>query len=131
VRTLARKERCVVVLTGPVDYISDGVNVIALRNGHELLGRITGSGCILGSSIATYCGACCAQGKKEDGGVLVHGDMLTGAVAAVLVLTVAAEIAAQRVDVKGPGTFLPALIDELWTLQPSTVQSLARIELFP
>ncbi|GLB45085.1 putative thiamine monophosphate synthase [Lyophyllum shimeji] len=131
VRALARKERCVVVLTGPVDYISDGVSVVALRNGHEILGKITGSGCVLGSSIATYCGAACAQSTKEDHGVLVHGDMFLGAIAAVLVVTIAAEIAAQRVDVRGPGSFLPAFIDELWTLEPSDVQSLARIELFP
>ncbi|KAF8070002.1 thiamine biosynthetic bifunctional enzyme Thi4 [Lyophyllum atratum] len=131
VRTLAKKERCVIVLTGPIDYISDGVSVVALRNGHEILGKITGSGCIVGSSIATYCGAIWAQSMKGDDGMVVHGDMLLGAVAGVLVLTVAAEIAVRRDDVKGPGTFLPALIDELWSLEPGTMQSLARIELFP
>lgn len=47
-----------------------------------------------------------------------------------MILTIAAEVAVQREDVKGPGTFLPALIDELWGLKPSTVQSLARIEVF-
>ncbi|KAG6918053.1 hypothetical protein DXG01_016709 [Tephrocybe rancida] len=130
VRRLARKERCVVVLTGPVDYISDGVNVVALRNGHEILGKITGSGCIVGSSIATYCGALFAQSTAQNDGKLAHGDVFLGTVAGVLVLTIAAELAVQRDDVKGPGTFLPALIDELWSLQPATVQSLARIEVF-
>ena len=46
---------CIVVLTGPVDYISDGTTVVSLSNGNELLGKITGSGCILGSIIASYC----------------------------------------------------------------------------
>ncbi|KAF5386233.1 hypothetical protein D9615_002670 [Tricholomella constricta] len=129
VRALAKKERCVIAMTGAVDYISDGVSVIALRNGHEVLGKFTGSGCIVGSSIATYCGVVSAQSEKEDG-KLVHGDMLLGAVAGILVLTVAAELAVQREDVKGPGTFLPALIDQLWSLKPETVQSLARLEVF-
>lgn len=33
---------CTVLLTGPVDYLSDGHRVITIRNGHELLGQITG-----------------------------------------------------------------------------------------
>jgi thiamine-phosphate diphosphorylase/hydroxyethylthiazole kinase len=43
-------------------------------------------------------------------------------------MTVAAELAVRRDDVKGPGTFLPALIDELWTLTPGNLLSVARIE---
>ena len=82
-------------------------------------------------------------GARE--GILVHGDMLLGAVAGyvthrpipsqssclghrVLVLTIAAELAVHRGDVKGPGTFFPALIDEIWTLTPDNVQVMARVE---
>ncbi|KAF5326278.1 hypothetical protein D9611_000486 [Ephemerocybe angulata] len=54
VQNLAKRERCVVVLTGPTDYISDGTNVAVLQNGDNFLGKITGSGCILGSIIASY-----------------------------------------------------------------------------
>lgn len=46
----------------------------------------------------------------------------------VLVLTIAAEIAAERKDVKGPGTFLPALIDELARLTPDVVERRAKVE---
>lgn len=46
----------------------------------------------------------------------------------VLVLTVAAEIAAD-IDgiIKGPGTFLPGLIDALWSLTPAQVRKLAKL----
>ena len=47
-----------------------------------------------------------------------------------LVLTVAAELAVHRDDVKGPGSFLPALIDELWTLTPEDLQTIARVEVW-
>lgn len=40
----------------------------------------------------------------------------------------AAELAAERVDCRGPGTFLPALIDELATLTPKVLASRARVE---
>jgi hypothetical protein len=32
----------VVLLTGAVDYLSDGERVIAVENGHEFLGQVTG-----------------------------------------------------------------------------------------
>ncbi|KAG6828811.1 hypothetical protein H0H92_006693 [Tricholoma furcatifolium] len=130
VREMAKKERCVIALTGKVDYISDGNIVIALKNGHEMLGQITGSGCIVGSSIATYCGALYSRNPTQGTPTLVRGDTLLGAVAGILVLTVAAELAVERDSVRGPGTFLPGLIDELWSLEPSQVEARAKIEVF-
>ena len=42
-------------------------------------------------------------------------------------MTVAAELAVKSGDVKGPGTFLPGLIDTLWRLTPEHVRELAKI----
>ena len=66
-----------------MDYVSDGVRVVALKNGHEHLGKITGSGCILGSAIATYCAATSALNVNQSSGgyKLVDGDMFLGAIA--------------------------------------------------
>ncbi|KAF9038263.1 thiamine biosynthetic bifunctional enzyme Thi4 [Hymenopellis radicata] len=122
VRNLARRERCVIVLTGPTDYISDGSYVVALSNGHEMMGKITGSGCIVGSCIASYCAVAMSVSTS-----LVSSTTLLGAVAGVLVLTIAAEVAAGRHDVQGRGTFLPALIDELSLLRQETVRAGAKI----
>ncbi|KAF9453639.1 thiamine biosynthetic bifunctional enzyme Thi4 [Macrolepiota fuliginosa MF-IS2] len=132
VRQLSRKERCIVVMTGSTDYISDGKTVVSLKNGHEILGKITGSGCIVGSSVATYCAvasAVAAEGGTQSNteGSLVSGDMLLGAIAGVLVLTVAAEIAVEKEYVHGPGTFLGGLIDVLWSLTPEDVAKRAKI----
>jgi hydroxyethylthiazole kinase len=35
---------CVVSVTGPVDHVSDGERSIAVSNGHELLGTVSGTG---------------------------------------------------------------------------------------
>ncbi len=72
-------------MTGPRDYISDGKIVVSLRNGHEILGKITGSGCIVGSAIASYCAVTSALeladgSESNTDGSLVSGDMLLGAV---------------------------------------------------
>ncbi|KAH7875373.1 thiamine biosynthetic bifunctional enzyme Thi4 [Lentinula edodes] len=130
VRNLARKERCVIVMSGEIDYISDGANVAVLSNGHQLLGQITGSGCIAGSCIASHCAGAMilAQGEDKEG-KLVIGDIFLGAIGGILALTISAELAALREDVKGPGTFFPALIDELFTLTPRSIQERARIQI--
>ncbi|OBT71975.1 hypothetical protein VF21_09160 [Pseudogymnoascus sp. 05NY08] len=106
VRDLAERERNIVLMTGSTDYVSDGRRTIAIKNGHEYLGRITGSGCVLGTTISAM--------------LAVHRhDKLIAAVAGLLLFEIAAEFAAQRPDVKGPGTFVPALIDELDRIRQS------------
>jgi thiamine-phosphate diphosphorylase/hydroxyethylthiazole kinase len=44
-------------------------------------------------------------------------------------MTIASEVAAERPDVKGPGTFIPALIDELAALSPQTLIERQKIEI--
>ncbi len=116
------------MLSGPTDYLSDGCTVIRLSNGHELLGQITGAGCVLGTTIATFCGAASMAASGSPLGSLVNGDMLLATAGATLALTIAAQQAADREEVRGPGTFLPALIDELAMLTPEIVLRKAKIE---
>lgn len=130
VKELALKERCIVILTGPSDYISDGTSVYKLSNGHTLLPRITASGCIVGSAVALFCGAENMRVRRDFpddraglNGRMVLGDMMLGAVAGVLAITIGSEVAGERADVFGMGTFLPALIDELGRL---TVEEIIR-----
>ena len=86
-----------------MDYLSDGSRTYAIENGSHWLGKITGSGCALGSLIASY--------------VAMHKvDKFQAALAAMLHYEVAAESAATRDDVHGPGSFIPAFVDELYLL---------------
>ncbi|KAH6668792.1 Hydroxyethylthiazole kinase family-domain-containing protein [Halenospora varia] len=107
VRDLALRERNVVLMTGAADFLSDGTRTLCVKNGHELLGRITGSGCVLGTTISLMLAVC-------------RNDKLLAALAALLHYELAAERAAEREDVKGPGTFVPALIDEIYNIQKET-----------
>jgi thiamine-phosphate diphosphorylase/hydroxyethylthiazole kinase len=107
VRNLAYRERNVVVMTGATDFISDGIRTFTIKNGHELLGRITGSGCVLGTTISIML-------------AVSKADKLVATLAALLHYEIAAEIAAARDDVKGPGSFVPALIDELYNIQKAS-----------
>ncbi|KDQ21517.1 hypothetical protein BOTBODRAFT_25958 [Botryobasidium botryosum FD-172 SS1] len=143
VKALARKERCVVVMTGPQDYISDGHTTIRLSNGDPMLADITGSGCIVGTVVASFCGISSISAQKRlsaqraagqtdtdhKAGLLVDGNMLIASVAGVLAITVASELAVERPEVRGTGTFLPALIDAIYGLTPEDVASRAKVEI--
>ena len=103
VKALAEREKNIVVMTGIEDYISDGRRIYKIQNGHELLAKMTGSGCALGTIVA----GCVA---------VERGDQLLAALAGTVLLGVAAERAAARPEVRGPGTFVQALIDEIYIL---------------
>ena len=109
VRELAIRERNVILMTGEADYLSDGTRTLRIRNGHPFLGKITGSGCTLGTTIAAFLAV-----HKED--------KLLAALAGILMFEIAAEQAARREDVKGPGTFVPAFLDQLSVIALNATQ---------
>lgn len=104
---LAAREKNVVVMTGKTDFISDGQRVFAIDNGHEYLGLVTGTGCTLGTAISA------AIASRPV-------DRLVAVIAAVLHFEIAAEIAAERAEVRGPGTFVPTFLDELYRIRQAT-----------
>ncbi|KAK4969215.1 thiamine biosynthetic bifunctional enzyme [Elasticomyces elasticus] len=105
VKELAARERNVVLMTGSTDYISDGERTFAISNGHPYLGEITGSGCTLGTTVAAFLAV-----ERED--------KLLAAIAGILMYEIAAERAAGFAN--GPGTFVPAFLDQLYRIRKET-----------
>ncbi|HZY65050.1 MAG: hydroxyethylthiazole kinase [Actinomycetota bacterium] len=93
----ARALEVIVVATGETDYVSDGERVLAVENGHPLMGRVVGSGCA--STVVVGCFAAVGGGDVET---------VAGALA---YFGRAGEVAAGKAD--GPGTFEPRLLDAL------------------
>lgn len=108
IKELAKLRRHVVVMTGKTDLITAGETVFAVDNGHEYLSMVTGTGCCLGTTISAM--------------IAAHpNDKLAAVISGILLYGIAAELAAKRDDVKGPGTFVPAFIDELYNVRKATV----------
>jgi thiamine-phosphate diphosphorylase/hydroxyethylthiazole kinase len=104
VSELARREHCIVLMTGATDYLSDGVRTATVSNGSHFLGKITGAGCALGAVIVSYA-------------AVYPQDRFLATLAALLHYELAAENAEARTDlVRGPGSFIPAFLDELYLL---------------
>ncbi|KAM5351380.1 hypothetical protein ACJ41O_004103 [Fusarium nematophilum] len=109
VRSIALRRRCVVLLTGAVDLLSDGTRTLAISNGHPYLGEVTGTGCTLGTTVSAM--------------VAAYGaDPLLAAVAGTVMFGLAAELAAERSEVRGPGTFVPVFLDELYGIRKATAK---------
>lgn len=49
--------KSVVVITGPIDIVTDSKKTYILRNGHENMEKITGTGCMLAGLIGAFVGA--------------------------------------------------------------------------
>ena len=101
----------ILAITGPEDLVTDGDRVLRVRNGHELMGRITASGCMATALI----GAFHAVGE----------DPLDASAAALAFFGLAGERAAA--GSRGPGTFQTALMDALYELTPEELRLDARI----
>jgi hydroxyethylthiazole kinase len=111
-REAARELGAVVAVTGPVDHVSDGATVHAVANGHELLGTVTGTGCMATAITG------CFLGVRSD-------DPLAAAAEALIAFGVAGEEAAKKA--KGPGSFHVALYDALYDLDPKKLDSRAKV----
>ena len=111
-REAARELGVVAAVTGPVDHVSDGETVHAVANGHELLGTVTGTGCMATAVTG------CFLGVRAD-------DPLAAATEALVAFGVAAEDAAKKA--KGPGSFHVALYDSLYDLDPKKLDSRAKL----
>jgi len=114
-RRVARHYRCVAAITGAVDCISDGEQLVAMRNGHMLMRQVTGTGCMATSLCAAGAGA--APDRP-----------LLAACAGVAAMSLAGEFAyAALHGGEGTGTYRQRIIDALSTLTPSRMENYIRL----
>ncbi len=109
--SLAHRSGAVVAVSGAVDRITDGERTVLVRTGDARLTTMTGGGCALGAVMGAFLAA--------------GGDPLVAIVAATSVYTIAAEDAAERSE--GPGSFAPAFLDALASVDGDAVRARARL----
>jgi hydroxyethylthiazole kinase len=113
-RQLSEKLGCVIAITGKQDIIARGDELCRINNGHAILSQVTGTGCMATSLIACYCGA--------------TDDWFTGAVAGVMTMGLAGELAQQSLQAgEGIGTFRVRLFDAVWLMTPEVIKKGGRI----
>ena len=116
-QALVQRTQGVVCVSGQTDHVLDGKRRWArLSNGHEWMTRITGVGC----SATALIGAFCA----------VQPDAWRATVAAMALLGVVGEVAAEKVMARGcgVGSMQIALLDELQLLDQGTFEQRLKLE---
>ncbi len=119
VKTLVKKTGSVIAVSGVIDVISDGTQTMVLKNGCATMSRITGSGCMLTSLIAAFCGA-------------MPEDAFTAACTAMAVMGVCGELAEEKRRKNGTGnaTFRTDLIDAVFNLTEKQLMEGMRYEIY-
>ncbi|MBZ9634386.1 hydroxyethylthiazole kinase [Clostridium sp. FP1] len=103
-RALASKLNTVVAITGVVDIITDGKTLYTASNGHKIMAKVTGTGCMCTSLIGCYLGA---------------GDNnLLAALSGIVSMGIAGEIAYEGLDKinGGTGTLKVKILDAIYNL---------------
>ena len=116
-KNLSKKTGAVIAITGAIDLVADSNKAYVIRNGHPMMSRITGSGCMLTEVIAAYCAA--------------NPDILLDATAAaVCAMGLCGEIAYNKTVENGGGTstFRTFLIDAMSRMTAETLREGIKIE---
>ena len=108
---IAQYAGAVVAVTGAEDFVTDGERRIRVANGHPLMARVTGTGCVCSSLVGAF--------------AAVQADTLMATISTLIVYGIAGELAAEG-DPR-PGTFRTRLIDALDAVTPEEVMARARL----
>jgi len=111
VARLAAARKVVVALTGEVDRVSDGARAAKIANGDAMMGLVTGMGCAGSALVAAA--------------LTVENDAFIAAIAALVALGVAGEVAAEGAS--APGRFASWIIDALYNLDRATLRARTRV----
>jgi len=104
-RELSRRYGCAVSVSGAVDIVVHGENLLRIYNGHPLMPKVTGLGCTASALTGAF--------------AAVNPSPLFAAAHAMAVMGIAGEIAAE--SSKGPATLQLHFIDALYQLNESEI----------
>ena len=111
-KQLAGARDAVVVVTGKSDLVADADGVYRNHNGHEMMGRVVGTGCMAASVIGAF--------------AAVHSEYSAAAAEALACFGIAGELAAEKAE--GPGTFRARFFDEIFHLDERKIHDRMRVE---
>jgi hydroxyethylthiazole kinase len=109
---LAKELKTTLAITGKVDLITDGKRICRVHNGHEMMSRVTGTGCTATVMIGAF--------------LAVAPDPLEAATTALAYFGLAGEKAAAQTA--NPGTYQIALLDALFSIDEEELLAGAKIE---
>ena len=116
-KAFAEKTGAVIAITGATDLITDGKQVCLIRNGHPMMSRITGTGCMLSAMTTAF--------------AVANPDRLFEAVCtSVIAMGLCGEIAHARLgNMDGNSTYRNYIIDAVYRLTAEELKDGAKYEM--
>lgn len=115
-KQFAAQTGAVIAITGAIDIIADENKACVIRNGHPMMAKVIGTGCMLSSMITAYV-------------VANHNDIFGAVVASVCAMGMCGEIAHGRMTSKdGNATYRNYIIDALYKLDAKQIEDGAKYE---
>ncbi len=111
-KKLANDRKATVVITGVEDIITNGNELYICKNGHDMMGKFVGTGCMAASVIAAF--------------AAVEKDYAKAAASALVCFGIAGELASRRAS--GPGSYKEAFYDEIFNLDETDIYDMEKLE---
>lgn len=111
-KRFASAYNCTVAITGEVDVVSDGKRAVKISNGHAMLSKVVGTGCMSNVIIAAFAS--------------VNSNSFQAAVGGLTAFGIAGEMAA-KISGDKPGTFHTELYNALYEIDEQQIKKYARV----
>lgn len=116
-KSLSIKTGAVIAITGAIDIVANSNKAYIIRNGHPMMSKISGTGCMLTAIIAAYCAA-----NPEN--------LLDATAAAVCVMGLCGELAYDKIlkNDGGTSTYRTYIIDAMSKIDATLLQGGMKLE---
>lgn len=116
-KELSAKTKAIIAITGAIDIVTDSNKAYIIRNGHKMMSKFSGTGCMLTAIIAAYCAANPAN-------------LLDATAAAVCAVGLSGELAYYKLEKYDGGTssYRTYLIDAISKLDAKVFEGGMKIE---
>lgn len=110
---LAKKQQTTIAITGEQDMVINSASIAVIANGHAMMGKISGTGCMCSSILGTFAAVC--------------EDMFQAAVAALTCFGIAGELV-PLTNPPGPLAYKTALMDCVYGLNSDLINKYAQVK---
>lgn len=111
-KSLAIKYKAIVVISGEVDLITDGKELVSIYNGSTLMPKVTGMGCTSTALLGAF--------------LAVNSNVLEAAAHTMAVMGITGQLATKKSN--GPGSFQVNFIDQLYNLSKNDIKTNLKAE---
>lgn len=113
-KDFSKRVGSIIAITGAVDIVTDGKMIYTVENGHKIMSKITGTGCMCSSLIGSYLGT--------------NEDNLLAALSGVVSMGISGELAYESLkEGEGTGTFKVRLMDNIYNLSKEVIEKRGKI----